>query len=215
MANSDLIVIFLIVGVVAYFVFSAQINEIIHSATTTAQSTNVANYLQINPKANQQVCNLKLIFQPNLVGLPAFGQNINTAIISGIAGWSLPSGASTVSWTNCHSYGVPASWIPLNYTFGARTIQPNDILLTGAQTVHFNLVVIASDGSQRSYATDPLCLTYCTSVTIPSGVVYVPKQYSFTFVIPNLPRQAYQIQINSELGFNGGNAGTPYIQNVS
>ena len=216
--------VFLIVIVIAVVaVFGNQLDEMITAASNYTQAANANYNLQINPVAGQNVCNLKIVFQPTLVSLPAVGQGINTAIIGAVAGWQL-NGAQ-YSWTNCHAYGNPLqmSWIPLSWiasppqvngTSPLSILTTNDILLSAGQTIHINLTVVSPNGGIRSYTADPLCSQLCTSISIPAGATYVPKQYTFTFAITNLPQQNYQVQIISELGFNGNNAGQPYTQNI-
>lgn len=214
--------IFAIIVVAAFAVFGSQLSEMINGLSNAAQGANVNYNLQINPVAGQNVCNLKIAFTPTLVALPAVGQSVNTAILGVVAGWQL-NGAQ-YSWTNCHQYSnplqmnwTPFSWIntaPQNNTSPLSTLATNDILLSAGQTVHLYLTVQAPNGGIRSYTGDPFCTQLCSSISIPAGTIFVPKQYTFTFVVTNLPQQNYQVQVTSELGFNGNNAGSPYIQNV-
>lgn len=212
-----------IIIVAAFAFFGSQLTEMINGLSNTVQGINVNNNLQINPVAGQNVCNLKVVFTPTLVALPAVGQNVNTAILGVVAGWQL-NGAQ-YSWVSCHQYGnplqmnwTPFSWIaspPLqNSTSPISTLATNDILLSVGQTVHLDLTVVAPNGGTRSYTGDPFCSELCSSISIPAGAVFVPKQYTFTFVVTNLPQQNYQLQVTSELGFNGNGAGSPYMQNV-
>jgi hypothetical protein len=208
---------------VVVFMFAGQVKELATSASSYLQAQGVNNAIGINPQVGQNVCDLKLVIQPQLVALPGVGQNIGQAIIGAVAGWSLPSSAVSTSWVNCHQYGNPfsMSWVPLSWATTSPVLsilgsaQQQNILLSAGQTVHINLVLVAPDGTQKSYLTDPLCTSLCTAVSIQAGILYVPQQYSFTFLITTIPRQTYQIQMSSELGFNGNNSGQPYIQTVS
>ena len=217
--NTEAAVILLIIAVAVVAVFGQQVQEIVLAGQTFLQASGVQSGIGINPKAGQQVCDLKLVFQPNLIAqaaLASSGSSDNGAFISPIAAWSMPSGAKTVSWQNCHAYGLPLSWAPWsNSANGTRVLQPADILLSTGYTDHIWLTVLGPNGSVKSYLTDPLCLSLCATAQIPSGAVFVPKSYTFTFLITNIPRQSYQIQLTSELPFNGQNAGAPYTQNVS
>lgn len=223
MASIAGIGIFLIILVVAFAVFGSQISEIMTSLSNTVQGQNLNYNLQINPTNGQQVCNLKIVFTPTLVALPAVGQSINTAVLGVVAGWQLDG--AQYSWSYCHQYGnplqmswVPFSWIdiqPGNNTSNIPEFATNDILLSAGQTVHLDLTIVAPDGGIRSYTGDPFCSQLCSSISIPAGAVFVPKQYTFTFAITNLPKQDYQIDVTSELGFNGGNAGSQYVQEIN
>lgn len=204
-------------------VFGNQASEFWTAASNYAQASNANFNLQINPAAGQNVCNLKIVFNPTLVALPAVGQSVNTAILGVVAGWQM-NGAQ-YSWTNCHAYGNPLqmSWVPLSFlsssprvngTNPISNLATNDILLSAGQTVHLDLTVVSPNGGIRSYTSDPFCSQFCTSISIPAGTVFVPKQYTFTFVITNLPQQNYQVQVTSELGFNGQNSGLAYTQNI-
>lgn len=226
MENLGVLALVFVIVLALVVVFYNQAQEIANGIVNLTQQTGVNSNLPINPVAGQQVCNLKIIFTPNLVAQSLLGPSnpLGSAGL-GVAGgqWQIPSGAS-YSWTNCHQYSnlLQMDWTPFSFigdgpttlnTLG--TISTNDILLSAGQTVHLNLVILGPSGSQRSYTTDPFCTQLCASISIPAGAVYVPKQYTFSFLILNLPRQNYQIQVTSELPINGNSAGVPYLQNVS
>jgi len=219
MVNLTVAGIFFIIVLAFVIVFYNQVQEIAAGAISLGQAANAGNSLQINPSNGQSVCDLKITFQPNLVvaGGPSASGLVN--LLAGTPAWSITNGA-TYGWQNCHQYANPLSmsFVPLSWAGSFPSISsvtPNDFVLSGGQNVKFNLSVIAPNGSQRSYTTDIFCTQFCTVARIPSGVTYVPKQYTFTFVITNLPRQTYQVQVVSDLGINGQDAGVPYKQNIS
>lgn len=218
MAGVEVLLVFVLIVVALVAVFYGQASELWTSILNTSQATTASNYLQINPSPGQTTCDLKIVFAPQLVvsSNPTF-----IGLLAGIPGWSLPYGAS-YSWQNCHQYGNPftMSFIPFSYLGGTpqttpQAFTPNDIVWSGGQTVHWNLVVQSPNGGLRSYTTDPFCTQYCTSITINAGATYVPKQYTFTFVITNLPKQSYVVQATSDIPINGQSTGQPYLQNVS
>ena len=221
MESGGSLVIVGIVILVLVVVFYNQAQELGTGLIQLGQATTASNSLQINPKNGQSVCDLKIIFTPQLVvaGGPSISGFVN--LLTGTPALSM--GGASYSWQNCHQYAnpftmslTPLAWLgSLPNSQGPPSFSTNDIVFSGGQTVHVNLAVIAPNGNQRSYTTDPFCTQYCTAFTIPAGSTYVPKQYTFTFVITNLPRQSYTILVTSDLPINGQQAGTPYQQSVS
>lgn len=221
MASGTAIVIFAIVILVLVVVFYNQAQEFATGLVQLGQATTASTSLQINPSNGQSVCDLKIVFTPQLVvaGGPSISGFVN--LLTGTPALSM-DGAS-YSWQNCHLYANPftMSFMPLSWlgslpnTSGPPELSTNDIVFSGGQTVHFNLSVVSPNGNQRSYTTDPFCTQFCTQFSIPAGSTYVPKQYTFTFVITNLPKQSYKVLVTSDLPINGQQAGTPYVQNVS
>lgn len=212
--NVGVTLIVLAIILVAVAVEWKQVQEIFSAGLATVQATNVASAIGISPKAGQYVCDLKIGFNPQLVSLPALGQSLGTTPLGINAGWQLQG--AQYSWQNCHNYGTPLSLVPWPYgVASSNALVPADILLSSGGTVHIWLTVTAPDGSIKSYQSDPFCTQFCTTAQIPAGAVFVPKQYAFTFVITNIPKQSYTIGVTSEYGFNGNSAGQSYVQQVS
>lgn len=221
MASGTVIIIFGIIVLALVIVFYNQAQELATGVIQLGQATTASTSLQINPSNGQSVCDLKIVFSPQLVvaGGPSISGFVN--LLTGTPALSI--NGATYGWQNCHQFAspftmsfIPLSWIyslPNNNNTGA--LASNDIVFSGGQIVHFNLSVVAPNGNQRSYTTDPLCTQFCTAFSIPTGSTYVPKQYTFTFVLTNLPKQSYRILVTSDLPINGQPIGTPYVQNVS
>lgn len=210
------LVIIIIVAIVGIF-FANQAREFLASAASYVTATGVQSSIGINPHAGQTVCDLKLTLPLTLTAQSLLGPSLSAGI--GVAGgmWQIPNGA-VYSWQNCHQFGnlLGMSWVPLSWiTPQTSAIQPADVLVSTGQNVKINLVVVAPDGSLKSYQTDLLCLQLCTTVSIPQGLVGVPKQYTVTFLVTGIPREPYQIQITSDLPINGQNAGVAYNQQVN
>lgn len=209
--TGGLIAVAVILVIVSFY--GNQISTFLTTAQTNAQnayvtSTNAKVLAPNTSNPGTVVCNLHVTFKPQ------FDEQNLFSITSGQ--WKINGGAS-YNWFNCNVIGklTTASLIPqfdnAYWQFGSASKQKLDLISVG-QTIHLNLVITGSDGTVKSYQTDPF-LTQ--SVTIPAGPVSTPQQFQFDYVIYNIPRQAYVIQVTSDIPINGNAVGQPYLQSIS
>lgn len=204
----------LIAVIILVVVFSFYGNQITSFLTTTqnsiTQSTNAKTLTIPNDISGQTICDLHVVFKPNL--------DEQSVISISSDQWIMNHGAS-YNWFNCNvnSKAVTASLIPqvndLYFQLGSNVKKQKQLnLVSLGQTIHYNLVVRSPDGFVKSYQTDPF-LTQ--SVTIPSGEVQTPQQFVFDFVIYKVPRESLIIQVTSDIPINGSPVGSPYTQTIS
>lgn len=186
------------------------------SGSDAAVSKQTADLL-VKPKTGQQVCDFKMVIYPYF---DAQGFDVtlsahlgNDASLGGLFQASNPHPeAASYSWTGCYNYGT-LDW--LAFVPRLPDALPHNkldfIILPAGQSVHFKLKFIAPDGKELTPSTNANLDQY---VTFPAGAVGVPQSRTLTYLLHDLPKQTYNVEITSDIPINGQPAGTPYVYHV-
>lgn len=211
--EGGLIALGIVLVIVSFY--GNQLSSFVTTYQTNAQNAYVAstNTKTLAPNTSNPgtvVCDLHVIFKPVIDEQAFYSISSNQ--------WVINNGAS-YNWFNCNVVAgklTTASLIPqidnFYYQIGSSAKKKLDLISLG-QTIHFNLIVTGADGSVKSFQTDPF-LTQ--SYTLPAGTYSTPLQVpEFDFVIYNIPRQPYVIQVTSDIPINGNPVGQPYLQTIN
>lgn len=208
----------IILGVIVVVGFSAFGNQITADLTalqnSEVTSTNAKTLAPNTSATGSVVCDLKITLTPTLTDQEAL------AVVNDFQ-WQMNNFAQ-YSWFNCvvvsgGTQPVLQSLVTpqvnnLYYQLGTSVNQKLNVISTG-QTVHLYLTVVngITGVAQVSYQTNPFLVQ---TINIPAGIANLPTQYSYDFVVYNIPRTLYNVEVSSDIPINGGLTGAPITISV-
>lgn len=199
--------IVIIIAVVLLMYFGGSFLKTIGDFTELSKGYVDAAQIQIKPQKGDTVCDLKLQVFGYLNEKYAF----SPLYVQLGEGTKHPE-AVQYDWINCRTYGT-LSIIPFSI-FG---MVDGDKIREFAISVieekfHIEVVLVASDGKKIDAHTQPTLYKY---ITLPAGVFPLPLEITKSFVISDIPRDKYTLQIYYGREINNLGAGTPYLKTIN
>ncbi len=209
------IIIGLVILVIAVSFYGTQVGDFYKSITDTIalqnSNANIAkattttnNALPLTAKVGQQLCSLKVFFNPKLETPLGHLSPIQVTI---------DTGAKTINWYSCHSTTPTLAmlWPMLNPSL-VNGLQKLDFFNANPSVggYRFSGMIVADDGSQKNPLVNPVPAIGLSTSTPADG-----QRFTLTYIYQDIPRQHYVLQVSStDIGINQGDVGNVYYQDI-